>query len=70
MGGPSYRRPPPKSNRVTARYYDSCVDNESEPTMFIVFDIDQHYLEYVIQYESDWMRLKGFNRLRTITSNL
>ena len=53
MGGPSYRRPPPKSNRVTARYYDSCVDSESEPTMFIVFDIDQLYLEYVIQYESN-----------------
>ena len=55
MGDPSYRRPPPKepSDRLNARYYDSCVDDESEPTMFIVFDIDQHYPEYVIQYQSD-----------------
>ena len=55
MGDSNYRRPPPKkpSDRGTARYYDSCVDNESEPTMFIVFDIDQYYPEYVIQYQSD-----------------
>lgn len=54
-GDSSYRRPPPTepSDRGTARYYDSCVDIESEPTMFIVFDIDQHYPEYVIQYQSD-----------------
>lgn len=51
MGCSSYQTPP--SDRVHARYYDSCVDNESTPTMFIVFDIDQHYPEYVIEYQSD-----------------
>ncbi|XP_020618038.1 cell wall protein RBR3-like [Orbicella faveolata] len=43
-GHPSYQSPPPK--------YDSCVDDKSNPTIFVVFDTDQFYPEYVIKYSS------------------
>ncbi|CAH3138366.1 unnamed protein product, partial [Pocillopora meandrina] len=51
-GNPNYRRPPHKQplNEAGILYYDSCVDDALKPTMFIVFDIDQFYPEYIIQY--------------------
>jgi len=52
-GHPSYQRPPPEDcSNVNAHLYDSCVDNISNPTMFVVFDRDHFYPEYVIQYLS------------------
>ena len=50
-GDSGYRRPPPKqpSNPASDRY-DSCVDNILNPTIFVIFDIDQCYPEYVIKY--------------------
>ena len=38
------------SNGAGTLYYDSCVDNALKPKMFIVFDIEHFYPEYVIQY--------------------
>ena len=51
-GNPSYRRPPHKLplNGGDTLYYDSCVDDVLQPKMFIVFDIDQSYPEYIIHY--------------------
>ena len=51
-GNPNNRRPPHKQplNGAGILYYDSCVDDALKPTMFIVFDIDQFYPEYIIQY--------------------
>nr|XP_058973902.1 protein mono-ADP-ribosyltransferase PARP12-like [Pocillopora verrucosa] len=51
-GNPNYRRPPHKQplNEAGILYNDSCVDDALKPTMFIVFDIDQFYPEYIIQY--------------------
>lgn len=50
-GHSSYRRPPPKQPSDPASdLYDSCVDNTSNPTIFVVFDTDQFYPEYIIQY--------------------
>ena len=51
-GNPSYRRPPHKLplNGGDTLYYDSCVDDVLQPNMFIVFDIDQLYPEYIIHY--------------------
>ena len=52
-GEPSYRRPPPKDPLTPASdLYDSCVDNKSNPGMFVLFDMDQYYPEYAIKYHT------------------
>ena len=50
-GKRAYRTPPPKQPLHPASdLYDSCVDNILNPTIFVTFDIDQCYPEYVIKY--------------------
>ena len=50
-GHSSYRRPPPKdSSNPASDLYDSCVDDRYHPTIFVVFDTDQFYPEYIIKY--------------------
>ena len=52
-GHSSYRTPPSKNPSDPASdLYDSCVDNQARPTIFVVFDTDQFYPEYIIQYDS------------------
>ncbi|XP_033095938.1 protein mono-ADP-ribosyltransferase PARP12-like [Anneissia japonica] len=47
------RRPPYKnSSDKTKGMYDSCVDNTSNPSIFVVFDNHQVYPEYVITYST------------------
>lgn len=46
-GDASYTRPPPKP--TTLQLYDSCVDQVSSPTMFVVFDLAQAYPEYIVK---------------------
>ncbi|XP_056272882.1 protein mono-ADP-ribosyltransferase PARP12-like isoform X1 [Pseudoliparis swirei] len=41
-------RPPPKGNGKTL--YDSCVDSESNPSIYVVFEKLQIYPEYLIDY--------------------
>lgn len=41
-GHMSYQRPPPQ--------YDSCVDTRLNPSVFVIFQKDQIYPEYVIEY--------------------
>lgn len=52
--GPSYQRPSSLEDfaKVDTRLYDSRVDNISNPTIFVVFDRNHFYPEYVIQYSS------------------
>ncbi len=51
VGHPSYRRPPPKQpSKPESNLYDSCVDNNSNPTIFVVFDVNHFYSEYIIKY--------------------
>ena len=51
MGQSSYRRPPQKDPRnPTSDLYDSCVDDTSSPSIFVIFDTDQFYPEYIIEY--------------------
>ncbi|XP_078378825.1 protein mono-ADP-ribosyltransferase PARP12-like [Oculina patagonica] len=53
VGHPSYRRPPPKQiSSPKSDLYDSCVDNQSSPSIFVVFDADHFYPEYIIKYAS------------------
>ncbi len=47
-GRSSYVRPPPKGNSKTL--YDSCVDCESNPSIYVVFEKLQIYPEYLIEY--------------------
>ena len=57
MGHSSYRRPPQKDpSNPASDLYDSCVNDKSNPTIFVVFDTDQFYPEYIIKYshENAW----------------
>ncbi|XP_056907882.1 protein mono-ADP-ribosyltransferase PARP12 isoform X1 [Takifugu flavidus] len=47
-GNSSYVKPPPKGNGKT--FYNSCVNSESNPSIYIIFDKQQVYPEYLINY--------------------
>lgn len=50
-GRPDYRRPQLKDPSDPANdLYDSCVDNECNPKIFIIFASDQFYPEHIIKY--------------------
>ncbi|KAL7857936.1 hypothetical protein AOLI_G00180380, partial [Acnodon oligacanthus] len=49
VGHSSYVRPPSKDGGDTI-FYDSCVDNLHNPSIFVVFEKYQIYPEYLIQY--------------------
>ena len=51
-GSSSYTRPPPKQpEHANGDLYDSCVNDESKPTIYVIFDSDQYYPEYAITYK-------------------
>ena len=53
VGQSSYRRPPQKDpGNPASDLYDSCVDDRWSPTIFVVFDDDQYYPEYIIEYSA------------------
>ena len=59
-GHSGYRRPPPKNPSDPASdLYDSCVDDTSFPTIFVVFDTDQFYPEYIIEYSTVFQTAQG-----------
>nr|XP_046249220.1 protein mono-ADP-ribosyltransferase PARP12-like [Scatophagus argus] len=47
-GSRSYVRPPAKEDGKT--FYDSCVDHKSNPGIYVVFEKQQIYPEYLINY--------------------
>ncbi|KAF1399624.1 Poly [ADP-ribose] polymerase 12, partial [Spheniscus mendiculus] len=49
-GNAAYVRPPTKSVDGL-RFYDSCVDDELNPSIFVVFEKHQIYPEYIIEYQ-------------------
>ncbi|XP_044137269.1 zinc finger CCCH-type antiviral protein 1-like isoform X2 [Bufo gargarizans] len=49
-GNPQMKRPPLRHGSIT-RYYDSCVDNPINPSIFVVFEKHQIYPEYLLEYE-------------------
>ncbi|NWQ77739.1 PAR12 polymerase, partial [Columbina picui] len=51
QGNATYVRPPAKSSNGL-RFYDSCVDNEFNPSIFVVFEKYQIYPEYLIEYKA------------------
>ncbi|NXN25025.1 PAR12 polymerase, partial [Nycticryphes semicollaris] len=50
QGNAIYVRPPSKPGDGL-QFYDSCVDNESNPSVFVVFEKHQIYPEYMIDYK-------------------
>ncbi|XP_020782152.2 protein mono-ADP-ribosyltransferase PARP12-like isoform X2 [Boleophthalmus pectinirostris] len=48
-GSSEYRRPPSKDGS-NVNLYDSCVDDVMNPSIFVVFEKQQIYPEYVLQY--------------------
>jgi poly [ADP-ribose] polymerase 7/11/12/13 len=51
VGVREYVRPPPLNARVPdGELYDSCVNDLAKPQIYVIFDIDQCYPEYVISY--------------------
>ncbi|NWJ07150.1 PAR12 polymerase, partial [Crypturellus undulatus] len=48
LGNSSYVRPPLKDNQKC--FYDSCVNNVLNPSIFVIFEKHQVYPEYLIEY--------------------
>ncbi|KAK6478673.1 protein mono-ADP-ribosyltransferase TIPARP-like [Huso huso] len=52
VGNATMRRPPPlNANDPSSDLFDSCVDNWIDPQIFVVFNDDQSYPYFIIQYE-------------------
>lgn len=49
MGNSSYTRPPSKDGGDTI-FYDSCVNDVHNPSIFVIFEKHQIYPEYLITY--------------------
>lgn len=49
VGSPSLKAAPPRGSDPTDRY-DSVVDNQQKPSMFVIFHDDQAYPEYLITF--------------------
>lgn len=52
-GNSTYLRPPSKDGGDTV-FFDSCVDNVHNPSIFVVFEKHQIYPEYLIQYSESY----------------
>lgn len=50
-GKKDFRRPPLKDpSNLAGDLYDSCVDDENQPKIFVIFDNEQCYPSYLIKY--------------------
>ena len=50
IGDSSLNRPPPKNPFSPHVLFDSCCDNMSNPALFVVFENNQSYPEFLITY--------------------
>ncbi|XP_078529381.1 protein mono-ADP-ribosyltransferase PARP12-like [Lissotriton helveticus] len=63
-GDASYLRPPNKISQTTSTY-NSCVDSESNPSIFVVFERHQIYPEYLIKYTDKPSALNNWGSMRS-----
>lgn len=49
LGHPLYCRPPSKDTSLT-NFFDSCVDDTANPKIYVIFDSNQIYPEYLIEF--------------------
>uniref|UniRef100_A0A4W5LQU1 Poly [ADP-ribose] polymerase n=1 Tax=Hucho hucho TaxID=62062 RepID=A0A4W5LQU1_9TELE len=54
LGNSDLRRPPPKGEG-SLTFYDSCVDNVLNPSVYVVFEKHQVYPEFLIKYDDGVM---------------
>ncbi|XP_032913093.1 zinc finger CCCH-type antiviral protein 1-like isoform X16 [Catharus ustulatus] len=54
-GNADYVRPPKKS-ADKLWFYDSCVDDELNPSVFVIFEKHQIYPEYIVEYKEERIR--------------
>ncbi|XP_071105231.1 protein mono-ADP-ribosyltransferase PARP12-like [Haliotis cracherodii] len=47
LGDSTYTRPPPRKGHVL---HDSCVNDEKNPSIFVIFERNQCYPEYLVEY--------------------
>ncbi|KAM6091635.1 protein mono-ADP-ribosyltransferase PARP12-like isoform 4-T8 [Theristicus caerulescens] len=52
QGNPEYLRPPPRASNSN-RLYDSCVDDPTDPSIFVIFEKHQIYPAYIVEYSSE-----------------
>lgn len=50
QGFPAYVRPPPK-DKEGINLFDSCVNNVAKPSIYVIFEKQQIYPEYLLQYK-------------------
>uniref|UniRef100_A0A7M5V7R2 PARP catalytic domain-containing protein n=1 Tax=Clytia hemisphaerica TaxID=252671 RepID=A0A7M5V7R2_9CNID len=66
-GNPDFKRPPPTPSDPHT-LYDSCVDNISLPSMYIVFERDQCYPQYLITFRV-WDEIMTASNVTNIVQN-
>ncbi|NWR69306.1 PAR12 polymerase, partial [Centropus unirufus] len=52
QGKAEYVRPPPRSGNSN-RLYDSCVNDPTDPSIFVIFEKHQIYPAYILEYSSN-----------------
>ncbi|XP_030907315.1 protein mono-ADP-ribosyltransferase PARP12 [Melopsittacus undulatus] len=52
QGNPKHLRPPPRDSNSN-RLYDSCVDDPTDPSIFVIFEKHQIYPAYILEYSSN-----------------
>ncbi|XP_061085901.1 protein mono-ADP-ribosyltransferase PARP12-like isoform X2 [Conger conger] len=65
-GDSSYLRPPSKDGGDSV-FYDSCVDDVRNPSIYVVFEKHQVYPEYILKYDEDMWFPSAFSTV-TVSS--
>ena len=58
-GNSSLTRPPPKDPTNPHVLFDSCCDNKTNPSLFVVFENGQSYPEYLITYAWSYIAFRN-----------
>ena len=53
LGNAQMKRPPPLDPNSPLELFDSCVNFENDPTIYVIFERDQCYPRYLITYKDD-----------------
>ncbi|ELU16093.1 hypothetical protein CAPTEDRAFT_125584 [Capitella teleta] len=51
QGYPGMKRPPPLGSKKHGLLYNSVVDNVLSPQVYVIFNSDQSYPTYLIEYD-------------------
>ncbi|XP_048248096.1 protein mono-ADP-ribosyltransferase PARP12-like [Haliotis rufescens] len=65
LGDSTYTRPPRRKGHVR---YDSCVDDKKNPSIFVIFERNQCYPEYLVEYKEISVEAESTLTKRSIRS--